>query len=274
MVTARLGLALLAILAAAPAAAAASGWTIASSEVREVHSNDGQTYRLIIRRPTGTPPAAGWPALWLLDGDPNFATAADLHARLLRFSAGKVADGYIIAIASPDMARRAFDYTPTPDDHGNNRLGGAAAFRELLTGKLMPELGAELALDPARRSMMGHSHGGLFVIDTMLQQPKLFRTYVASSPSLWAASRHVQQSVAALATRLDGASPSLVLTVGDRETGGPAGSRDGVAANTALAQQLARVEGISVRLRILPHETHGSAVLPALGQALPEVFAR
>lgn len=274
----RLAAILLALAVAVPAIpAAAAPWTVAASDVREAKAPDGTAYRLIIRRPFGPAPEGGWPSLWLLDGDQNFATAADYHARLNRFAAKTVSDGYIIAIVSPDMKRRNFDYTPPTDDPRlkslSGGMGGAEAFRGFLKAQLA-QLGPELALDPAKRALMGHSHGGLFVIDTLLAEPGLFRTYVASSPSLWAAGERIDKGLGDLPTRLGGGTARLILTVGTQEKGGPAGAFDGPAANAALADRLSAVPGLSVRYRPLPHETHGSAILPAIGQALPEVFAR
>lgn len=262
---------LAALLLAAPAAAAQPApVTIASSEQRVVQAADGTAYRLFIRRPAGAPPPGGWPSLWLLDGDQNFATAAEFHARLLRFSHDTVADGFIVGIASPDMPRRNRDYTPVADPRFRG-MGGAAAFRAFLKAELLPKLGAELHLDPARRSLFGHSHGGLFTVDTLLSEPGMFATHVAASPSLWAATAHLDSLLAA--PPADGAYPRLILTVGSAETGGPGGAFDGPAANAALERRL-RAIGVAVRLRILEHENHGSAVLPAIGQSLPEVFAR
>ncbi len=265
--------ALLLALVAIPAVTQAESWSIAASDVRDVRAADGTAYRIILRRPSGEPPAGGWPSLWLLDGDQNFATAADYYARLNRFAAKTVSDGYIIAIIPPDMKRRNFDYTPPAEDDRFQGLGGAAAFRKFVTAQLLPSLGKELQLDPSRRSLMGHSHGGLFVIDTLLADPGLFRTYVASSPSLWAAPNHLEGGIAALPRRLGASAPSVILTVGTQEKGGPAGAFDGVAANRALAEKLS-ASGLKVRFRPLENENHGSAVLPAIGQALPEVFAR
>lgn len=35
------------------------------------------------------------------------------------------------------------------------------------------------------RILVGHSRGGLFAVDTFVEQPELFNAYVAISPSLW-----------------------------------------------------------------------------------------
>ena len=59
--------ALLLALVAIPAVTQAESWSIAASDVRDVRAADGTAYRIILRRPSGEPPAGGWPSLWLLD---------------------------------------------------------------------------------------------------------------------------------------------------------------------------------------------------------------
>ena len=106
-----------------------------------------------------------------------------------------------------------------------------------------------------------------------MTEPGLFATYVAASPSLWAAADDLDGKLATLPARLGTAHPRLLLTVGSAEKGGPAGAFDGPAADAALEKRLATM-GVRVRFRLLDHENHGSAVLPAIGQSLPEVFAK
>jgi predicted alpha/beta superfamily hydrolase len=71
------------------------------------------------------------------------------------------------------LAIRTFDHVPIL----------AHAFR-YSQQELIPLIEQEYRTDPAKRILAGHSHGGLFTVFAMLQEPRLFSSYIASSPSL------------------------------------------------------------------------------------------
>ncbi|WP_226623491.1 alpha/beta hydrolase [Alloyangia pacifica] len=148
---------------------------------------EGLRYRLFLACPRGEAPAEGWPSLWMLDGNAAFSRleAAQLHAHP---GLAVVGIGYPIEAAF-DGASRARDYTPVPLEapmHGRGRdweFGGQAAFRGRLLGPLARALAERAPLDPARRSLWGHSYGGVFALATLLSEPAAFRAYMAISPT-------------------------------------------------------------------------------------------
>ena len=96
---------------------------------------------------------------------------------------------------------------------------------------------------------------------------------MAASPSIWFRHRAVLRNEAQLSDKLTGLSQrTLVLTAGDGEDRVPpalGGSDVGSIRSEAeaLALRLTRIEGLSVSHRTLTGETHGPALLPALGGA-------
>lgn len=152
---------------------------------------DGHTdWRITIRQPAGQPPAGGWPVIYLLDGNAVLQALSE-HERLAQ-GLLLVAVGYDTSERF-DTASRAWDYTPlppgargsAPDPRASTRLnGGADAFLAFLR-QLHDEIGTQWPIDPRRRTLYGHSYGGLFVLHALLTQPQAFDRYVAASPSLW-----------------------------------------------------------------------------------------
>lgn len=63
-------------------------------------------------------------------------------------------------------------------------VGGAAAFRQFIRAELMPAI-RQRYRTTAETAIVGESLAGLFVVETFLQEPDLFDTYVAFDPSLW-----------------------------------------------------------------------------------------
>src|SRR5215813_2196734 len=161
----------------------------------------GLAYRIYVHKPSSPPPASGYPIVFLTDGDLTFGattarTALEGLVKDLRPSV-IVAIGY----ASPDrlawMKLRTGDLTPTapkadaasPVDTAGS--GNAEKFYKFITEELRPALAAIAPLDPADQTLYGHSLGGLFTLHVLFSHPNSFRTFVASSPSIWWDNRSV-----------------------------------------------------------------------------------
>ncbi|SDW81101.1 alpha/beta hydrolase [Celeribacter indicus] len=190
-------------------------------------------YRLFRALPTGRAPERGWPVLYMLDGNAAFDF---LDADML----ATVPDLVVIGIGQRTDAQferlsRARDLTfpaegqvgLVPDaGYGDRPAGGATGFVPLLTGALRAAAEAGLAVDPARRTLWGHSLGGLFVLNLMLRRPDSFARYAAISPSLWwHPERFAPVLEAALAAPRTAGPIPLYMGVGTREKrtgfGGP-----------------------------------------------------
>ena len=70
-----------------------------------------------------------------------------------------------------------FHKRPTPS-------GDSANFLKFLQEELIPFIEREYRADPARRTLMGHSYGGLFGAFALFQAPGLFANLVIGSPTL------------------------------------------------------------------------------------------
>lgn len=166
-------------------------------------------------------------------------------------------------------ADRYFDYAPAvlPEEQENlhHPSGGADAFSTLLTGELRQLAEDGLDIDPARRSLWGHSLGGIFVLTQMLTAPQHFTGYVAASPSVWMAEGTMTGLVDA-APSLDGC--RLLCTLGDNESrsGEPPLERPTPApATIRLLDRLDRRGDLLARREVFPGARHG----PALALSLP-----
>lgn len=161
----------------------------------ELASADGQRhYQIRLGIPRRAAPAAGYPALYLLDGN---AALAALHESWL--AELEVGSPPLLVLVGPtsdrilDLDARMFDYTPAPPGGagtadsmlGDRPTGGALAFRELLVQRVRWEVARRAPVDLRRQGLWGHSLGGLFVLDSLFSAPADFQVYVAASPSLW-----------------------------------------------------------------------------------------
>jgi predicted alpha/beta superfamily hydrolase len=62
--------------------------------------------------------------------------------------------------------------------------GGSDRFRRFLRDELMPEIARRYRVTD-ESALVGESFAGLFVLETLLQDPELFDTYISIDPSVW-----------------------------------------------------------------------------------------
>lgn len=263
-------------------------------------SVDGRPYRVFVAWPSEPAPPAGFPAVYVLDANAAFATVVEaIRMRSHRRDATGVGPAVVIGVAYPGDGpymrdRRTFDFTRpgqgAQGDGGDGRavvaVGGAARFLELLTNDVPALVTRDLALDPAQRTLVGHSMGGYFALDTLVTTPEAFTSYLAISPSIWWDHDGLTARAAAIA-----ATPARLqarLTVGEyeqrlapwQEGRPPVGTvaerredRRMVDHARELAAVLARGAGASIEFAVLAGEDHASVVPPSIGEGLRFAFA-
>lgn len=193
-------------------------------EERHHETADGRRYRIFLALPTAGAPAAGRPIIYMLDGNAAFAalTAEQLaeHPNLIVATIGYEGDKAF------DVNARSRDYTPPLPGHTapvidpqrpERLMGGAPAFLETLTGDLRAAIEASLSVDPQKRTLWGHSYGGLFTTYALLTQPNAFNSYAPTSPSLgWGDG--VMEQVEAAAQLHTGTPANVLVMLGDMES--------------------------------------------------------
>jgi uncharacterized protein len=171
-------------------------FTIRSEALHEVR-------RINVYLPPGyvETPAARYPVLYMPDGG---IKEDFLHvAGLVQVSVGNNTMRPFILVGVENTERRRDMTGPTnnPEDRKiAPRVGGSAAFRGFIGSELMPQVRARYRAT-AETAIVGESLAGLFVIETLLQQPDLFDTYIAFDPSLWWNDRKLLADAKALTPR-------------------------------------------------------------------------
>jgi predicted alpha/beta superfamily hydrolase len=156
-----------------------------------------------------------YPVVYLLDGglDQDFVHIAGLgNLASLSWTYGPM---IVVGVQTKD--RRA-ELTARPTDprylSAFPESGGADKFRRFLRQEVVPFVEARFRTGE-RRAIMGESLAGLFVVDTLLNDPTLFGDYVAISPSLWWDDRRPLAHLDRTAHLKDMTKARLYLAVGD-----------------------------------------------------------
>lgn len=129
-----------------------------------------------------------YPVLYLLDGDAHFYSVSGMIRQLSTINGNTVTpEMIVVGITNTDRTR---DLTPTHvnevfgDTIFPKTSGGGKNFLKFIETELIPYVEKEYPAAPYR-TFVGHSLGGLTVIDALVDHPEMFNSYVAIDPSLW-----------------------------------------------------------------------------------------
>lgn len=267
-----------------------------------VPARGGDPYRIFLYVPAGEPPAQGWPLLMTTDGNATFPFAVASLVTQAPFSgATNVGWGVIAAIGYPsdepyNAMRRAWDLGPPPvktyppyvEDGPPVRIGGTGELLDFIEHELIPHLSGMVRLDPGRRSLFGHSFGGLFTLYSLFDRPALFANWIAASPSIFWENSEILNNESHRRT-VPGTTPFLHLSAGEYEDEAlaPFQRRKADAADLREKMEIARTltlaqemadrlnecpDGIRTAFEIYAKETHMTAVGPAVNRAVSIAF--
>jgi predicted alpha/beta superfamily hydrolase len=265
-----------------------------------------QIYRIFVHRPSGEPPPAGWPVLYMTDGNACIATAVDAMRVQSPYPTGtNVQPGVIVTIGYPvdgpyDSFRRSWDlcappgktYPPFFEGGPEVRTGGGGEFLAFIEEQLKLAIEGELPIDRTRQALFGHSFGGMFVLYALFTRPAAFTTWIAASPSIYWDDRMIEGFYPSFAAK-PGTRPGarLLLSVGEYETERLApfqiGAEDAgqrlaekkvtlLDANAIeLAERLNNLPGqpIAASFELYSGETHMSLLPVAVNRAVQAAFA-
>jgi predicted alpha/beta superfamily hydrolase len=131
-----------------------------------------------------------YPVVYLLDGDGHFASVVGLIQQLSQVNGNTIyPEMIVVAIPNTDRTR---DLTPTHvssdppmmDSNFSKSSGGGGNFISFIEKELMPHIDSAYPTQPYR-TLIGHSFGGLMVMDALTNHTKLFNAYIAIDPSMW-----------------------------------------------------------------------------------------
>lgn len=287
-------LALPVLLSCAPAASQENSGTemrqyaIPDTQILSLETaSNGIDYELYVHVPSACrEEGRRCPAIYMLDAEYSFALSAQIVTHLA--DRNRIGPVISVAIAYPDKSgyrlNRTRDYTPwfvPGDGYGpeyQKYSGGGPAFLKVVEEEIIPAVEAGFPVEKGRRTLVGHSYGGLFATHVWTKRPDIFDNYVIVSPSLWYADQRPLREVAeaCAANRADGENgrpARLLLAVGSLEEQ-PGRGRGMVTNLRQMRDMLANCPGRDVAARYLPveGETHASIFPTALSNGIRWLF--
>ncbi|MBO0360402.1 alpha/beta hydrolase [Hymenobacter sp. BT186] len=228
----------------------------------------GETRRINVYLPAGYAESKDLrlPVLYMPDG----GMAEDfLHvAGLVQVSVGNETMRPFILVGIENTERRRDLTGPTTNPKDKQiapRVGGSAAFRQFIRQELMPEVKRRYRTT-AETAIVGESLAGLFVVETLLQEPDLFDTYLAFDPSLWWNNKQLVTDAARQLANPKGTAKTLYLATSNEPE---------IVADTQRLTEILRSKAgprLTWHYEPMPQETHGTIYHPAALKGFRMVF--
>ncbi|MCD9188125.1 MAG: hypothetical protein LUM44_17025 [Pyrinomonadaceae bacterium] len=208
-----------------------------------------------------TLPNERFPVLYMLDGE---GRNPEMMKTIINHLESNFQIPPLILVSIPNTIRNR-DLTPTEvKDFPNS--GGGDKFLEFLETELFPQIEKNYRTQPYR-IFAGHSFGGLTVVYTMLNKPKLFNAYIAASPALfWDENLVIKQTPQQLKKNK---SAGKIMFVGLGE------EPDLIKEYNLFRQQILALKpmGLDYEFKLFPKENHNSAIFLEYYYGLKKVYS-
>jgi len=227
----------------------------------------GRHRTFFVHTPGVTPdPDRPFPVLYVLDGDQFFISVVGMVDQMSRACGGTTLPPMVV-VGIPHR-NRIRELAPKTDSAQPHPL------HTFLEQELIPYVERTYHTS-SFRTLYGHSMGGLFVIETLLDRPDLFDQYLAVDPSLWWDDRYIMQRCQSNWGQLDLSHKSLFLGIADTK---PAGiTFDSLAKLPDTGQEIAHPQtlwafqelvksapnGLRFKYEFYEGDTHSSCVAPS-----------
>lgn len=131
-----------------------------------------------------------YPVVYLLDGDAHFYSVVGMIQQLSQVNGNTISpEMIVVGIPNTDRTR---DLTPTHvdadppfiDSASSKTSGGGERFVSFIEKELMPRIDSLYPTQPYKM-LIGHSLGGLTVMNVAINHTKLFNSYICIDPSMW-----------------------------------------------------------------------------------------
>lgn len=124
-----------------------------------------------------------YPVVYILDGEILLSTVANVQSF---YNGGFTPDMILVGISNAKNRTRDLTTSKITTKYGmpfSEENGEATNFSTFIASELIPYIEKKYRVT-SFRTLIGHSYGGLFTIDMLLNKPQLFTNYIAIDPSL------------------------------------------------------------------------------------------
>ena len=165
-------------------------------EIDSLYSKTLQEQRQFwVQLPQNFSPKRRYPVVYVLDGETHLPTVSIVQRY---YSGGFTPEMILVGISNQNNRTRDLTISKITNRQGstfNFETGEAEKFTQFIKNELIPFIDKKY-LTTNYRTLIGHSFGGLFAINTLLHHSEMFANYLAIDPSLdWDNQKLVKEAV-------------------------------------------------------------------------------
>ncbi|MCE7060654.1 alpha/beta hydrolase [Dyadobacter sp. CY343] len=163
-------------------------------KIDSIHSTIlGESRNILVHVPNGGDGLYSkkrYPVAYVLDGEAHFNSVVGMIQQLSSVNGNTaVPEMIIVGIRNTQRRRdmtptRIVDDLPFMDSAYSRNTGGGNAFLSFIEKELIPHIDSLYPTAPYKM-LIGHSFGGLVVMNALNTRPKLFNSYICIDPSMW-----------------------------------------------------------------------------------------
>ncbi|MDD7914422.1 alpha/beta hydrolase [Polaribacter ponticola] len=221
-----------------------------------------------------------YPVIYILDGELLLSTLNLVHSY---YSGGFMPEMVLVGISNTN--NRSRDLTTSFVSSFYQKNGEAENFTSFFKKELIPYIEKTYPVTNYR-SLIGHSYGGLFTVNTLLNHSDLFSNYLAIDPSLdWDNQKLLKQAKEVLAHK-NYTGKSLFISLGSQlHMSNPKITIDNVMKDTTSFTIFPRSNmsffeqtkknaknGLITTWKYYPDDLHGTVPLPSIKDGLLSLF--
>jgi len=242
-----------------------------------------ESRKIYIQLPNGYNPDSNYkyPVTYILDGEHHLNTLYNVHSY---YSGGFMPEMILVGISN-DTNRNRDLTTSVVDDPWIKESGGADTFIKFIEKELIPYVESKYSVTDYR-TLIGHSYGGLFTINTLMNHSQLFENYIAIDPSLdWDDQKLVKQSKELMAGEKFENKALFMSLGGQLHPSDKSVTIENVMKDTTDATLFSRsnmmyselvkanpANGLNFKWKFYPNDLHGTIPLPSIMDGLLGLF--
>jgi hypothetical protein len=226
-----------------------------------------------------------YPVAYILDGGVHLGTVQTVQNY---YSGGFIPEMILIGISN--RTNRTRDLTTSKVNKFNSseldeNTGSAEKFTQFIEHELIPYIDSKYATT-SYRTLIGHSYGGLFTINTLINHPYLFENYLAIDPSLdWDNQKLLNEAKIKLQNENYSSKSLFISLSGHLHMQNNTITIDNVMQDTSEFTLFARSNisfsnivrqnaknGLFFEWKFYPKDIHGTIALPSIMDGLISIF--
>ena len=222
---------------------------------------------------------AKYPVVYLLDGDMTFHAFTGIMQYLSKLPYPLIPQMIVVGIPNTNRTR---DLTPSKagrtayfnkEEQLYKDSGGNDDFFSFIKDELNTAIEKKYRTN-GYRILVGHSFGGLTVINALLKQSSFFNAFVAIDPSLWWDNELMKKEFSAIPKNRDFSGKSLFIARANKTLTPQDTTTDMQRSILAFQQSLENnsLTGLRYKTQFYQNEDHGTISVPAAYDALKFIF--